>query len=356
MNSQLRKMINIHRKVSHNTLKTYESHLNGISKQFNNGKVIYKPFIRKNIDAILDFYKGKEFSEAKFNGVVSIILVVLSPKAKFKQAKRDTELYNKINGILTTQLKKYEDDKIKQVKTTKEKENWIEFDEIRKWIENNYKDIMTGDKKRVGYFEGLQKLLIVMLYHFIPPRRLDYSDMIITTEEQYNKMDKRNVNAFVITPQKDIFSNDPKLCYGSAFISFGADLAKSKRKEDCVIVHMGGAGCRLTQFDKNRAFDEFPPIVRILVERIVDEIPEDENGNYLMLRNSNGDKLSKPSMTKLIKKIYKKEFGKNAVGASLLRKIYLSNMKEIDMEKRKRVAEIMNHKVMTGLIIYTKKK
>lgn len=353
MNSQLRKMINIHRKVSPNTLKTYECHLNGISKQFNNGKKIYKPFIRENIDKILEFYKGT--SEAKFNGVVSVILVLLSPKGKFKQAKRDTELYNKINSILTTQLKKYEDDKIKQVKTKKEEENWIEFADIRKWIENNYKDIMTGDKKRVGYFEGLQKLLIVMLYHFIPPRRLDYSDMIITTEEQYNKMDKRNVNAFVITPQKDIFSNDPKLCYGSAFISFGADLAKSKREQDCVIVQMGGAGCRLTQFDKNRAYDEFPPIVRILVERIVDEIPEDENGNYMMLRNSNGDKLSKPSMTKLIKKIYKKEFGKSAVGASLLRKIYLSNMKEIDMEKRKRVAEIMNHKVMTGLTIYTKK-
>ena len=96
MNSQLRKMIKAHRKVSANTLKTYESHLNGISKQFNNGKKIYKPFIRKNIDAILEFYKGKDFSEAKFNGVVSIILVVLSPKAKFKQAKRDTELYNKI--------------------------------------------------------------------------------------------------------------------------------------------------------------------------------------------------------------------------------------------------------------------
>jgi len=353
MNSQLKKMINIHRKVAPNTLKTYECHLNGISKQFNNGKKIYKPFIRENIDKILEFYKGT--SEAKFNGVVSVILVLLSPRGKFKQAKRDTELYNKINGILRTQLKKYEDNKIKQVKTKKEEENWIEFDEIRKWIENNYKDIMTGDKKRVGYFEGLQKLLIVMLYHFIPPRRLDYSDMIITTEEKYNKMDKRNVNAFVITQQKDIFSNDPKLCYGSAFISFGADLAKSKREQDCVIVQMGGAGCLPSEFDKNRAFDEFPPIIRYIIECIVRQIPEDENGNYLMLQNSNGGKLSKPSMTKLIKKIYKKEFGKKAVGASLLRKIYLSNMKEIDMEKRKRVAEIMNHKVMTGLTIYTKK-
>lgn len=355
MNSQLRKMIKIHRKVSHNTLKTYESHLNGISKQFNNGKVIYKPFIRKNIDAILDFYKGKEFSEAKFNGVVSIILVVLSPKAKFKQAKRDTELYNKINGILTTQLKKYEDDKIKQVKTTKEKENWIEFDEIRKWIEDNYKKIMYLNNNGFGYLDELQKLLIIMLYHFIPPRRLDYSDMIITTEEKYNKMDKRKVNAFVMTPQKDIFSHIPENRYGGAFISFGADLAKSKREQDCVIVKMGFTRDILTDFD-NIKYDEFPPIVRVLVERIIKEIPEDENGNYMLLQNSNGDKLSKPSMTKLIKKIYKKEFGKNAVGASLLRKIYLSNMKEIDMEKRKRVAEIMNHKVMTGLTIYTKKK
>ena len=355
MNSQLRKMIKIHRKVSHNTLKTYESHLNGISKQFNNGKVIYKPFIRKNIDAILDFYKGKEFSEAKFNGVVSIILVVLSPKAKFKQAKRDTELYNKINGILTTQLKKYEDDKIKQVKTKKEEENWIEFDEIRKWIEDNYKKIMYLNNNGFGYLDELQKLLIIMLYHFIPPRRLDYSDMIITTEEKYNKMDKRKVNAFVMTPQKDIFSHIPENRYGGAFISFGADLAKSKREQDCVIVKMGFTRDILTDFD-NIKYDEFPPIVRVLVERIIKEIPEDENGNYMLLQNSNGDKLSKPSMTKLIKKIYKKEFEKNAVGASLLRKIYLSNMKEIDMEKRKRVAEIMNHKVMTGLTIYTKKK
>ena len=107
-----------------------------------------------------------------------------------QQAKRDTELYNKINGILTTQLKKYEDDKIKQVKTTKEKENWIEFDEIRKWIEDNYKKIMYLNNNGFGYLDELQKLLIIMLYHFIPPRRLDYSDMIITTEEKYNKMDK----------------------------------------------------------------------------------------------------------------------------------------------------------------------
>ena len=129
MNSQLKKMITIHRKVSPNTLKTYECHLNGISKQFNNGKKIYKPFIRENIDKILEFYKGA--SEAKFNGIISVLLIVLSPKGKFKQAKRDTELYNKINNILTTQLKKYEDDKIKQVKTKKEEENWIEFADIR---------------------------------------------------------------------------------------------------------------------------------------------------------------------------------------------------------------------------------
>jgi len=352
MNSQLRKMIMNHRKVSANTIKTYECHLNGIAKEFNNGKKIYKPVIREKIDEILEFYKGT--SEAKFNGVVSVILVLLSPKGKFKQAKRDTELYNKINSILTTQLKKYDDDKIKQVKTKKEEENWIEFAEIRKWIEDNYKSIMLANKNGIGYLDGLQKLLIIMLYHFIPPRRLDYSDMIITTEEKYNKMDKRKVNAFVITPQKNIFSHIPEDRYGGAFISFGADLAKSKRKEDCVIVKMGFSRDILTDFD-NIKYDEFPAIIRLIIERIVNEIPEDENGNYMMLQNSNGGKLSKPSMTKLIKKIYKKEFGKDAVGASLLRKIYLSNMKEIDMEKRKRVAEIMNHKIMTGLTIYTKK-
>ena len=66
---------------------------------------------------------------------------------------------------------------------------------------------------------------------------------------------------------------------------------------------MGGAGCRIPQFDKNRAFDEFPPIIRALVEKITDEIPEDENGNWRMLQNSIGGKLSKPSMTKLIKKL-----------------------------------------------------
>lgn len=183
----------------------------------------------------------------------------------------------------------------------------------------------------VGTLNDLQELLVIMLYHFIPPRRLDYSTMIITTPNKYDKMDKRNVNAFVITrPQRD------------SFISFGADIAKSKKKEDCVIVKMG------------KDYDEFPNVVLKVLKQIIKQIYKNDDGNYRMLQNSNGGDMSKPSMTKFIKKTFNKHFEKD-VSATLLRKIYLSNIKqELSLKKRLRIAEIMNHSVLTAMWHYTK--
>lgn len=331
METKLRKNLIFHRNLKNSSVKMYESTLNTIAETFST-RYITKDFIRKNIDNIIQHYK-KEGSHSKQQGVLSVLLIVLSPKGTDKYLPEDKTLYEKIKKELWEHNKLYKKDKLEQKKTQKEKDNWIEYDVIRDWIRNNYKIIIKKAKGKleVGTLNDLQELLVIMLYHFIPPRRLDYSTMIITTPNKYDKMDKRNVNAFVITrPQRD------------SFISFGADIAKSKKKEDCVIVKMG------------KDYDEFPNVVLKVLKQIIKQIYKNDDGNYRMLQNSNGGDMSKPSMTKFIKKTFNKHFEKD-VSATLLRKIYLSNIKqELSLKKRLRIAEIMNHSVLTAMWHYTK--
>lgn len=332
METQLQKKLIVHRNLKDTSIKMYGSTLNTMAETFNT-RYITKDFIRKNIDNIIEHYK-KEGTHSKQQSVLSVLLIVLSPKGTDKYLPEDKELYEKIKKELWEHNQTYKQTKLEQTKTQKEKDNWIKYDVIRQWIRDNYKLIIKKSKNKleIETLNDLQELLIIMLYHFIPPRRLDYSTMVITTQKNYDKMDKRNVNAFVITrPHKN------------SFMSFGADIAKSKKKEDCVIVKMG------------TEYDEFPNVVLKVLKQIIKNIYKKDDGNYRMLQNSNGGDMSKPSMTKFIKRIFNKHFEKKAVGSSLLRKIYLSNIKEEpSLKKRIRIANIMNHSVMTSLWIYTK--
>lgn len=331
MNSQLKKNLAFHRKLKDSSIKMYESTLNTIAKTLDT-RYITSKYIDENIDKILDAYKKE--SHCKKQAMLSVLLIVLSPKGTDLCSEEQKEIYDRIKKLLWQLNQEYKKDKLSQQKTDKEKENWIEYDEIKKWIKKNYNPIMRKAKGPLqpNTLNDLQELLLIMLYHYIPPRRLCYSDMIITTQKKYDKMDKRKVNAFVITRP-----------YKKSFISFGSDISKSKNKKDCVIVKMG------------KEYDEFPVRIIRVVKEIIKNIYKDDDGNYRMLQNSNGGPLSKPSMTKLLKKTFKKHFEKDAVSSTLLRKIYLSNMKEEpSLEKRLRIAEIMNHSVLTSLWNYTK--
>jgi len=299
-----------------------------MAKDFNR-KVITSQFINLNIDDILHYYKDK--SHSKQISIYTVILLVLSPKEKKKPSKRNRSIYDKVNAILIKKNNDYNETKEKQIKTPKEELNWIELDTIKAFIKDNEKRYIKIYKAMpsVANYLNLQKFLIMRLYTDIPPRRLCYSDMIYRPLTDFQKLSsdelKRN-NYFALPTHRSKMK-------GVFF--FGSDNTKSKD-------NTAGDGVRI----------EIPDGIMKLINLLRYNVMFDR---YL-LYNTKMKKLNKNSLSKLIQSIFMEFFDKK-VGASMLRKIYISDYfkNDIPLLERKRIGQIMNHSVSVSMTHYTKK-
>ena len=328
MNANLLKKLSFDRGLKESSIKNYQSVLNNMAKNFNR-KVITSQFINLNIDDILHYYKDK--SHSKQISIYTVILLVLSPKEKKKPSKKNKSIYDKVNAILIKKNNDYNETKEKQIKTPKEELNWIELDTIKAFIKDNEKRYIKIYKAMpsVANYLNLQKFLIMRLYTDIPPRRLCYSDMIYRPLADFEKLSsdelKRN-NYFALpthrSKKKGVFF-------------FGSDNTKSKD-------NTAGDGVRI----------EIPDDIMKLINLLRYNVMFDR---YL-LYNTKMKKLNKNSLSKLIQSIFMEFFDKK-VGASMLRKIYISDYfkNDIPLLERKRIAKIMNHSIGVSMAHYAKK-
>lgn len=328
MNANLLKKLSFDRGLKESSIKNYQSVLNNMAKDFNR-KVITAQFINVNIEAILERYKDK--SHSKQISILTVLLLVLSPKQKKNPSKKNKPIYDKVNAILIKKNNDYNETKQKQIKTPKEELNWIELDTIKAFIKDNEKRYIKIYKAMpsVGNYLNLQKFLIMRLYTDIPPRRLCYCDMIYRPLNDFHKLtsDELKKNNYFALPthrskKKGIFF-------------FGADNTKSKDKT-------AGNGVKV----------EIPDGIMKLINLIRYNVMFDR---YL-LYNTKMQKLNKNSLSKLIQSIFMEFFNKK-VGASMLRKIYISDYfkNDIPLLERKRIAQIMNHSIGVSMGHYTKK-
>lgn len=328
MNANLLKKLSFDRGLKESSIKNYQSVLNNMAKDFNR-KIITSQFINLNIEAILQRYNDK--SHSKQISILTVLLLVLSPKQKKNPSKKNKPIYDKVNAILIKKNNDYNETKQKQIKTPKEELNWIELATIKAFIKDNEKRYIKIYKSMpsVANYLNLQKFLIMRLYTDIPPRRLCYSDMIYRPLADFHKLTpdelKRN-NYFALpthrSKKKGIFF-------------FGADNTKSKDKT-------AGNGVKV----------DIPDGIMKLINLIRYNVMFDR---YL-LYNTKMQKLNKNSLSKLIQSIFMEFFDKK-VGASMLRKIYISDYfkNDIPLLERKRIAQIMNHSIGVSMGHYTKK-
>ena len=77
--------------------------------------------------------------------------------------------------------------KANQEKTQVESDNWLNFNQIKKF-HNKWQKITLANVKLKGLTYEFQRFLILSLYVLLPPRRLDYSGVEIVTELEYLKL------------------------------------------------------------------------------------------------------------------------------------------------------------------------
>ena len=329
MNSNLYKNLALYRGLKTSSIKNYHSVLKRMAIDFKR-KVITSQFINLNIDDILLYCTDK--SRSKQISIYTVILLVLSPKEKKKPSKKNKAIYDKVNALLIKKNNDYNETKQKQLKTPKEKLNWIELDSIKAFIKDNEKRYIKIYKSMpsVQNYLNLQKFLIMRLYTDIPPRRLDYADMIYRPLVDFKKLssDELKRNNYFALPISDRSKK-------KGIFFFGADNTKSKD-------NTAGDGIML----------EIPDAIMKLINLLRYNVMFDK---YL-LYNTKMQKLNKNSLSKLIQSIFM-EFFNRKVGASMLRKIYISDYfkNDIPLLERKRVAEIMNHSIGVSMTHYTKK-
>lgn len=266
--------------ISKSSLKTYESLLRNLNdKVF--GKNMENTYNIKRFeesDKIIKFLKDLEPRKRK---TLLSALVVITDKKDYRD-------------LMLEDIKKYNDEEGKQVKTEKQVENWVEKDDIKGLYV--YLEKMTNPifKKKIlssNDLQTIQQFIILSILGgvFIPPRRSkDYVNFKIKNinKDEDNYMDK---NKFVFNSYKT---------------------AKTYGKQEV----------------------EIPSKLKYIINRW-----SKINPNEYLLFDSNNNKLSNVKLNQRLNKL----FGKKA-GVNQMRKTYLSDkysdmidkQNELDMDMK----------------------
>lgn len=292
MTEQLKEFIKEKRpKLSDGSVKTYVSMLTNLYKQINkDDKFDYKYFIN-NPNEVINHLKNKEPKNRK---------TILSSLVVLCDGSTSCDKYRK---LMLSDAEKTDAENQKQMKTDKQNDNWISFDEV-KIIHNNLKKetspLWSKEKLSTDELQRLQNYIILSLYTMIPPRRLlDYTEMKI------KNIDKENDN----------FMEKNKLVFNKY------KTAKFYGKQEV----------------------EIPLKLKLLLNKWIKLNPTE----YLLFDVKN-DKLTPSKLNQRLNKIFNKN-----ISASMLRHIYISDEVLAEMpalEKLKKVANDMAHDIGTQML------
>ena len=197
-----------------------------------------------------------------------------------------------------------------QQKSERQKDNWVEWDDVIKKVDELNKDMGAISAKKVLTPQDYDKLLqtvVLSLYAYIPPRRnQDYLDMYIV-KKWADTMDK-DKNYFDLTGKRFIFN-----------------VYKTSKKH-------------------GQQIEAIPPTLMTPLVAFVKHHPllkgnKGKTPMVKMLVSSDGTPIT---AVNAITRILNKLFGKS-VGSSMLRHIYLSNKYGDKLEEMKEDAEMMAH-------------
>jgi hypothetical protein len=269
-------------------------------------------------------FLNEQSSSTRKNYIASI-LVSLSPKERRKPDSKYKKVYDEYSNILLDEHSKYTEQLKDNQKNIKESENWLDWSDVQQKRINLGKEI-----KKMGYkqndhelkskkdLQQLQQYLVLSIYTLHPPRRLEYADTKVISYRDFQKLsdnDKDN-NIYLV-----VVSRNKK------YFNFGKKAVKSETKENIKINLDRGLNSVVNLF-----------------------LNVTNNTNGYLLKDSRGNKMTKNGLSKYLSKI----FSPKRISASMLRKIFLSNEFQPENDKKKKLAQEMNHSVSTQQSVYVK--
>ena len=309
-----------HRNVRDITLNTYIRHLNKLSIKIEGHSFKNNNFLISKKKQILEYINT--LSESVSKNYLASILVAISPERK-NPPKKYRSVYEEYNDLLKTQHQKYNERINSHDKNNKEEKNWLQWCEIL-----NLQQKMGDELKNKNFIKHrndirfLQKYVIISLYTLHPPRRLEYADTEIISFNNFNQMNDIDKNNKVLLV---VISDNKK------FFSFGKNVVKSLT-------------LKTVQID-----------IKNNLNHILNIWLNINNSKYLLL-NSNGDKLTKNGLSKILRSIFM-EYTDKKISVSMLRKIKISSEFDPNIsDKQTKLSNMMNHSVKVQQSVYLKHK
>lgn len=234
--------INTHRDLSPSTFKNYVRSLNKISAHC---ECVGSEFIgqwEKVLNHITDAPTKKPYKLNILNCyIVAMDSFIKEELEEFGSLSSNVEVGLRKCRKFQADLKQELDiNKFSELKNEKENKNWVSFEELEKSIGLNFKalkDILKRTNLDHKAIHQVQKWVISALYASgkeNPPMRLDFNNMIIINQKEYDKLDDPSKNYLVIKSlrTKHFVLNEYKTFkkYGTKTIKLGVNLNKTINK------------------------------------------------------------------------------------------------------------------------------
>jgi hypothetical protein len=212
--------------IKDSTIKMYVGNLMKLMKIFNEDNLNFL----KDIDQVKEKLSEKHFTTQR-NYYNSIIIYLMT-----KKDKKIVEEYNEIRDELN---KKYIDDNSSGIISDKQKNNFVELDEIKKMIKDISNDLNIPKLKKKSSIskkeENLLMVYVILNILIRIPLRNDLSNMILLKKTQYNKLtDKEKEDNNYLVMEKGLLKfilNDYKTSkkYKEKILNIPKDLEKILR-------------------------------------------------------------------------------------------------------------------------------
>ena len=302
--------------ASNITITTYINNLRNLHKVINGTKDFDNLDFLKNKESIVNAIEEKS-KHTKKNYLVGVIVALQT----IEKNQELMDYYNeKIKQLQTEIMNNYD----KNEKSEKQKENWLNHDEVLKLLRKFKKDttpLLDKPKEQLTTKEKdlIQQYLILYLYsgRSHPPLRNDYADMEIV-----NEGDKTEPNRnYLVIRQK-----------GHPYILLNEFKTKKYKGEQKIIIK---------DLELKKLIQKWNKLTDI---------------DYLLVNLSNNTPMNANGITKFLNKIFLKHFGKK-VSTSLLRSIYITSKYangNMTIEDKKKLAEEMLHSKNVSESVYNK--
>lgn len=311
---KLREAIDKKRNIKEISLKAY---LISIKKVHN--AILGEDKEMENIDFLKDEEKVLEAIEGlKLNTQKNYLsAIIVSLDAMNDDGEYDKEL-KEYREYLETVNKSYYEQLNKNEKTEDQDENWVSLKELRK-VMNGYKadlsdrDVFKKETLTKKQFDILQKWVVANLYlnDSNPPIRLDYGDMAIIKEKDFEKLSDEdlNENNYLVIKSR----TNKKFHFGNY---------KTKKSQGIKTIPVGKV---------------LNSVLNIWLKH---------NDQPYLLLDSQGNKMNSNQLSKYINKVFEPT-GKK-INVNMLRHIYISEKFPVEKNNEKaEVASKMGHSVDT---------